>query len=308
MRYFDPPSPSRISEIGRRMRRERLLGSHRQVDHAKIELRRLADNLFQPRRILQTGYLHKNSAGALALNNGLDQAEFVDATLDDLDRLIDRLANALDQRGLGRGQCNQATAFGDIDTALPGGSHDAGDRLRKLAQLTHRVFGIAVTGDTHLDAVALDGAAGELNAVLPQDAQHVVADRLQLVLAHRVHIDLEQEARAALQIKPEHDVALGPGRPVAQRVFREEIRHSEKANDPCREQDDRHLPPREKQHRCDYPCYGRAAPASGLPVSSRSRPSRARPWRAPRRPSSAFGARARRRISRLRSGPRRRPW
>src|SRR4029077_2000528 len=170
---FRPACPVENFRTGRRVRRERLLGSHRQVDHAKIKLRSLADNLFQPRGILQTGYLHKNAAGALALNDGLDQAKFVDTTLDDLDRMIDRLANALDQRRLGRGECNQAAAFGDIDGALPGGSHYTGHRLRKLAQLTHRVFDIAVAGDTHLDAAALDRAAGELNAVLPQDAQHV---------------------------------------------------------------------------------------------------------------------------------------
>src|SRR5262249_10285775 len=135
-------------------------------------------------------------------------------------------------------------------------------RLRKFAQLAHRVFDVAVTRDAHLDTVALDRAAGELDTVLPQDAQHVVTDRLQLVLAHRVDVNLEQEARSALQIKTEHDVALSPGRPVANCVFREEVRYGEKANDRCREQDGRHLPPREKQHRSDYPRYGRAAPAN----------------------------------------------
>ena len=79
--------------------------------------------------------------GALALNDGLDQAEFVDATLDDLDRLIDRLANALGERRLGRGQRNQAAASRRYrHCAGPVDAKNAGERLRKLAQLAAARF------------------------------------------------------------------------------------------------------------------------------------------------------------------------
>ena len=71
----------------------RLLRGHRLIDHAEIELCRLAENRLQPRRVLQTRHLNENTVDALALDGGFDEAEFVDAPLDDLDRLIDRLAD-----------------------------------------------------------------------------------------------------------------------------------------------------------------------------------------------------------------------
>ena len=98
MRYFCAALAVENFRIRRRMRRQRLLRRHRQVDHAEIELRGLAENLLQPRRVLQARHLHQNAVGALALDRRLDQAELVDAALDDLDRLIDGLADALGDR------------------------------------------------------------------------------------------------------------------------------------------------------------------------------------------------------------------
>ena len=88
--------------VRRRMGRHRLLRGHRLIDHAKIELRGLAENFLQPRRVLQARHLDENAVGALALDGRLDQPEFIDAALDDLDRLIDRLADALGERRVRR--------------------------------------------------------------------------------------------------------------------------------------------------------------------------------------------------------------
>ena len=107
-----------------------------------------------------------------------------------------------------RRQRDQAAVLGDIDAALAGRAEDARQRLRQLAQLGHRVLDIGVARDAHLDAVAVDGASGEGNACATKDAQHVVGDALQLLLAHGGGIDLEQQARSALQVEAEHDVAL----------------------------------------------------------------------------------------------------
>ena len=68
------------------------------VDHAEFELGGLAEQFLQPGRVLQARHLHQNAVGALALDQRLDGAELVDAALDDLDRLLDRLADALDDR------------------------------------------------------------------------------------------------------------------------------------------------------------------------------------------------------------------
>ena len=93
MRYFSPPSPSRISESCGGCECDGLLRRHRLIDHAEIELRGLAEDFLQPRRILQAGHLDEDAVDALALDGRLDQAKLVDAALDDLDRLIDGLAD-----------------------------------------------------------------------------------------------------------------------------------------------------------------------------------------------------------------------
>ena len=56
---------------------------------------------------------------------------------------------------------------------------------------------------------------------LPQHAQHIVGNALQPLLAHGGGIDLEQQARAALEIKAEHDVTLRPRRPCRARSLSE---------------------------------------------------------------------------------------
>ena len=80
---------------------QRLLRRARNVDHAEIELGGLAEQFLEPGRVLQARHLHQDAVGALALDQRLDGAEFVDAPLDDLDRLVDRLAHALDDRRVG---------------------------------------------------------------------------------------------------------------------------------------------------------------------------------------------------------------
>ena len=75
-----------------------VLRRHRHIDQAEGELGGLADQLLEARRVLQTRHLHQHAVGALALDRRLDGAELVDAAAHDLDRLIDRLADALGDR------------------------------------------------------------------------------------------------------------------------------------------------------------------------------------------------------------------
>jgi len=76
----------------------RLIRRHGGVDHAEIELGGLAEQFLQPGRVLQARHLDQDTIGALALDQRLHGAEFVDAALDDLDRLVDRLAHAIGDR------------------------------------------------------------------------------------------------------------------------------------------------------------------------------------------------------------------
>ena len=100
---------------------QRLIDRRGLVDQTEGELGGLAEQFLQPRRILQARHLHQDAVDALALNRWLDGAELVDAALDDLDRLLHRLADALDDGGLGRSEPDQAVAgIDDVDRTLAG--------------------------------------------------------------------------------------------------------------------------------------------------------------------------------------------
>ena len=219
------------------------------IDHAEIELGGLAEQLLEPGRILQAGHLDQNAVGTFALDQRLDGAEFIDAPLDDLDRLVDRLAHALHDRRVGQREPDQpARVVGDVDVALSGRAQDAAERLRQCAQLFQRLIRIGVLADAHFHAVAAHHQAGIADARLTQHAAHVVAQRLQHFLAHGLGIDLEQDMRAALQVEAEHDVALRPLRPARHHLFGQEIGDGEQANEECRENDRRRFPAREIKH------------------------------------------------------------
>ena len=68
---------------------------NRALDEVEGELRRLADDRLQPRRIAEARRLDEDAIVALALDARLGGAEFVDAAADDLDRLVDDAADAL---------------------------------------------------------------------------------------------------------------------------------------------------------------------------------------------------------------------
>ena len=230
----------------------RLLRRHGYIDHAEVELGGLAKDFLEPRRILQSRYLNEDAVSTLALNCRLDQSEFVDAALDDLNRLIDRLAHPLGDCGVGGNERNDAATLVDRDGALAGAAGKARKRLRQLTQFRQRCLQIGIACDPYFDAIAADCSTGEGNARLPQHAQHVVIDRLQLLLAHRGRVDFQQKMRTALQIETEHDVALRPARPMPDHIFGKEIRYRAKTHDKSRKQDCRRLPSREKQHEPDF--------------------------------------------------------
>jgi hypothetical protein len=134
----------------------RLLGAHRLVDHAEIKLGGLAQKLLEALRVLQAGHLHQDAVDALALDQRLDRTELVDAALDDLDRLLDRLAHALDDRRLGqRERYEPAANIDDVDRALAGGAQDSAERLRELPQFGQPLLQIGFT-DAHLDNITPD--------------------------------------------------------------------------------------------------------------------------------------------------------
>ena len=71
--------------VGRHPSLQGLLGRHRYVHHAEIELGGFAEQFLQPGRVLQTRDLYENPISPLPLDEWLDGSELVYAPFDDLD-------------------------------------------------------------------------------------------------------------------------------------------------------------------------------------------------------------------------------
>src|SRR5262249_61299884 len=85
---------------------------HRDIDHPEIELGGLAQQFLQPGGILQSRDLHQNAVSALALDQRFNRAELVDAPLNDLNRLLDRLANPLEDSRVRHGETRRTAGLG----------------------------------------------------------------------------------------------------------------------------------------------------------------------------------------------------
>ena len=165
-----PCSPSRISESGGKCVRQRLLRAS-STDRPCENRASRSCREFPSAATGPAGRAPGPECGRAPSRwiVGSTRPEFVDAPFDDLDRLIDRLADTLDDRRVRRGQRNEAAVLGNVDAALSRRAEDAGQRLRQLAQLADRVVDVALARDAHLHAIAMDGAAGERNARLAQE-------------------------------------------------------------------------------------------------------------------------------------------
>ena len=108
----------------------RLIRRYGLINHAEIKLRGLAQQFLQPGRVLQARHLHQNAIGALALDQRLNGAEFVDAAFHDLDRLLNSLSNALRDGRLRNGEPDQAAAsVSYFKAALAAGTEQTAERL-----------------------------------------------------------------------------------------------------------------------------------------------------------------------------------
>ena len=77
----------------------------------------LSDQRLQALRITEAGRLDQDAVVALPLDRRLGGAQFVDAAVDDLDRLLDDTANPLCQAGVGIDEADQ-TIVGDSQVEL----------------------------------------------------------------------------------------------------------------------------------------------------------------------------------------------
>src|SRR4029077_1948848 len=127
----------------------------------------------------------------------------------------------------------------------------AAERLRQFAQFGKRSLQFGVSGDADFDGVVSRGEAGIADLGLAQGAANVVAHLVELFFPDVIGIHFQKQVGAALQIEPEDETPLGPGRPILYFRLRKEVRHCEQTHGQRRENDRQRLPPREIQHRID---------------------------------------------------------
>jgi len=103
------------------------------------------------------------------------RAELVDALADDLDRLIDHLPDALEQRGLRDREAHEAAPdVLDVERALAGASEETAEGLRQFPELGQPLLQV-VLADNDLDRIAPDHRrARKTDARLAQDPAHIV--------------------------------------------------------------------------------------------------------------------------------------
>src|SRR5262249_17984926 len=168
-----------------RVRRRAALGgvlrTHRLIDQAEFQFRLRLENAEQAARGAEARPLDQDRVLPLPLDGGLDQAELVDALLDDRNRLLDGLADALVRRRLRRCQPHETAAGLDhVERALARDADQViGDRLRQLAQLAKSVLIVGSFAQPDLDAVsAHDRRVGPGDAGLAQGLARVVPQRI----------------------------------------------------------------------------------------------------------------------------------
>ena len=152
--------------------------------------------------------------------------------LDDLDRLIDHLPDALEQRRLGRGSAarGRRPTLLDVERALAGAAEEAARAAATIRAAWRALLQIVVAKMTSTELPRITGARVQTDARLAQDPADIVLQGLELLPAHVVGVDLEQDVRAALQVETEHDVALRPCGPALDSALREEVGNRQQAD------------------------------------------------------------------------------
>ena len=121
-------------------------------DEAKFEMGRLAEEILQLLRILQSRHLDEDAVIPLALDVRLCRTERVDAPSDDLDRLIDRAPHLVRDAGIRDGQADEAAiALRHVERARAAETRIA-DRLAEIAERPDDAGALRRIGNAHLDA------------------------------------------------------------------------------------------------------------------------------------------------------------
>lgn len=188
------------------------------VEQVEGQSRRLAEQAFDAVRIALARHLHQDAVRALALDGRLARANLIDAPADDLERLVDGLADPLLPGSVGHLHRDPAVV-GDVDIDLP-------LRQVRIENRQGRQHAIAVGRLTQVehDVVALDAeiAVADRIAVATQRRPHLVDHALHAITDHSGTVHLQQQMRSALQVKAEIDLLPGQkARPGIDRLARE---------------------------------------------------------------------------------------
>ena len=177
-------------------------------DKTELKLGGLADHVLQRRRVLAARRFDQHAVRTLLLDDGLLGAHRVDAAVQHLDRLPDRVTHLVGDCSVRQRQPHAIGGLRHIERSSVSSRERATDRLAQRLEKIERLGALARIGDADNDCSRLNpDAAGDPDLALAQLLPHVVAQRLDLRLDHGGRVDFHQQVGAALQIEAKHDLA-----------------------------------------------------------------------------------------------------
>ena len=220
-----------VGQHGDATRQWLAIGGVRQ--HVERHLGGRAEQLAQPRRVLQARQLDEHAVRADALDRRLGDADLVDALAHDLEALLQRRVEPVVDAGVGQRDLDEIAVGGDVEVLL---AADA-NRRRHGAEHFLRLCELIRIVDGHRDGAGRDARRAGVDALLAQRAAHIVEQRAQPVGLQRRGVDLEHEVRSALQVEAERDLLFGhPVRQGRELLGREHV--GERGDDAGKNEDD----------------------------------------------------------------------
>ena len=204
----------------RRATVDRFLHRHGLIHHLEGQLGGLAENVLETLRILQARHLNQNAVRALALDDRLGGAEFVDAAADHFNRLLNGGAGAIGDAGIGQRQTEQALLrLVQRQFRHTAGAEQAGrDRRGQAFERRARSIDLLRITNPHLNGAVGAGKAGIADPRIAQGGADRIACRFKTIVDQVLLADLQKDVRATLQIEAKRHGALWE--PVRQRVDR----------------------------------------------------------------------------------------
>lgn len=187
-------------------------------------LRRRAEQLAQPRRVLKPGKLHEEAVGTGALDRRLGHADLIDALAHDLEALLEGVVDPVAEAGFAERQSDQPVAGRHLDIGHRHSEPALRDGNRQRAQRFQRPAACGLVSDRDDDRLAGEANRLRLDAGGAQGAARIVEKRSEAISLQLGGVHFEHEVGASLKVEPERDLPLGqPVRHGGEPALREEV-------------------------------------------------------------------------------------